>query len=152
MTALKTDRVEALKEFIEKFEASKDPDLWAKLCEEESNELVEAFAATLKEAADLAYVLTGLYVVLDNSAVRTDEYIRKLKKVDTIIGLIEDVFSGLPSRLFDETFTAVHESNMSKLDDDGKPVRREDGKILKGPNYKAPDIEALVLEYFGQKS
>ena len=36
-------------------------------------------------------------------------------------------------------FKAVHESNMSKLVD-GKPVYREDGKIIKGPNYKAPDM------------
>jgi len=40
----------------------------------------------------------------------------------------------------EEAFKAVHESNMSKLVD-GKPVYREDGKITKGPNYKAPDME-----------
>jgi predicted HAD superfamily Cof-like phosphohydrolase len=41
----------------------------------------------------------------------------------------------------DAVFEAVHESNMSKLDDNGKPIRREDGKILKGPNYKPPLID-----------
>ena len=45
---------------------------------------------------------------------------------------------------FDEAFKRVHESNMSKLDDEGKPIRREDGKILKGPNYQAPDLRDLV--------
>ncbi len=44
----------------------------------------------------------------------------------------------------DEAFNRVHESNLSKLGDDGKPVVREDGKILKGPNYKAPDLGDLV--------
>lgn len=39
----------------------------------------------------------------------------------------------------------VHRSNMSKLGEDGNPIYREDGKILKGPNYFAPDI-ANVLE------
>lgn len=34
----------------------------------------------------------------------------------------------------------VHRSNLSKLGPDGKPVRREDGKIMKGPNYSPPDI------------
>jgi len=34
----------------------------------------------------------------------------------------------------------VHRSNMSKLGADGKPVRREDGKIMKGPNFTPPDI------------
>ena len=34
----------------------------------------------------------------------------------------------------DEALNRVHESNMSKLDEDGKPIYREDGKVLKGPN------------------
>lgn len=38
----------------------------------------------------------------------------------------------------------VHESNMSKLGPDMKPIRREDGKILKGPNYFKPDLTDLV--------
>jgi hypothetical protein len=33
---------------------------------------------------------------------------------------------------------------MSKLDDDGKPIYREDGKVLKGPHYEAPDLTDLV--------
>ena len=44
----------------------------------------------------------------------------------------------------DEAYKRVHESNMSKLDDDGLPVYRDDGKILKGPNYKLPDLSDLV--------
>jgi len=44
----------------------------------------------------------------------------------------------------DEAMHRVHESNMSKLDDDGKPIFREDGKVLKGPNYKPPNLEDLV--------
>jgi len=38
----------------------------------------------------------------------------------------------------------VHESNMSKLGPDGKPVYREDGKVMKGPNYKPPYMGDLV--------
>lgn len=38
----------------------------------------------------------------------------------------------------------VHHSNMSKLGIDGKPVKREDGKILKGPGYFEPDIESIL--------
>ena len=44
----------------------------------------------------------------------------------------------------DTALDRVHESNMSKLDEEGKPIRRQDGKILKGPNYKAPDLRDLV--------
>ena len=44
----------------------------------------------------------------------------------------------------DKAMQRVHESNMSKLDDEGKPIYREDGKVLKGPNYKPPNLEDLV--------
>ena len=42
----------------------------------------------------------------------------------------------------DKVFTEVHKSNMSKLED-GKPVKREDGKVLKGKNYAPPNLEKL---------
>ena len=44
----------------------------------------------------------------------------------------------------DTALDRVHESNMSKLGEDGKPIRREDGKVLKGPNYKPPTLTDLV--------
>jgi len=44
----------------------------------------------------------------------------------------------------DEALDRVHLSNMSKLDEWGKPVYRADGKVLKGPNYKPPYLEDLV--------
>ena len=43
----------------------------------------------------------------------------------------------------DEALNRVHLSNLSKLDEDGKPIYREDGKVLKGPNYKPPDLSDL---------
>ena len=44
----------------------------------------------------------------------------------------------------DEALRRVHQSNMSKLDEDGKPTYREDGKVLKSKNYKPPTLEDLV--------
>ena len=44
----------------------------------------------------------------------------------------------------EQVFDAVHESNMSKLGEDGKPIMRADGKVLKGPNYKEPDLSFLL--------
>jgi predicted HAD superfamily Cof-like phosphohydrolase len=41
----------------------------------------------------------------------------------------------------------IHRSNMSKLGEDGKPVKREDGKILKGPNYSKPNIATILKDY-----
>ena len=44
----------------------------------------------------------------------------------------------------DHAIQLVHESNMSKLGEDGKPIRREDGKILKGPNYAPADVTSCL--------
>lgn len=44
----------------------------------------------------------------------------------------------------DEALNRVHTSNMSKLDDNGNPTYRSDGKVLKGPNYKPPYLEDLI--------
>ena len=68
----------------------------------------------LKEGADLLYVVLGTFVSL-----------------------------GLGNQLI-EAFKRVHESNMSKLGEDGYPVYRDDGKVLKGPNYKPPVLDDLV--------
>jgi NTP pyrophosphatase (non-canonical NTP hydrolase) len=44
----------------------------------------------------------------------------------------------------DEAVRRIHQSNMSKLGLDGKPLKRPDGKVLKGPNYRQPDLTDLV--------
>jgi predicted HAD superfamily Cof-like phosphohydrolase len=46
----------------------------------------------------------------------------------------------------DEVFNEIHGSNMSKLDKEGKPIFREDGKILKGENYFKPNIKLILDE------
>ena len=91
------------------------------LIEEEFREFTEAHlklgtyegseADTLKELADLAYVIF--------------QYSENLEW---------DLL---------EALRRVHKSNMSKLDDEGKPIYREDGKVLKGPNYKPPFLDDL---------
>jgi len=44
----------------------------------------------------------------------------------------------------DECFQEVHSSNMSKLGEDGRPIYREDGKVLKGPNFFEPDLGGIL--------
>jgi len=48
---------------------------------------------------------------------------------------------GIP---LDRVFAEVHRSNMSKLGADGKPIYREDGKVLKGPGYTPPDVKGVL--------
>ena len=49
----------------------------------------------------------------------------------------------------DRCFRHIHYSNMSKLGSDGKPLYRDDGKVLKGPNYWAPKLEEVVFNKKG---
>ena len=44
----------------------------------------------------------------------------------------------------EEVFEEIQRSNMSKLGADGKPIYREDGKVLKGPNYFKPNIASIL--------
>ena len=80
------------------------------------DEMVPAalWANMLKELADIQFVVSGMAVSLQ------------------------------PMRRLEEAFDRVWQSNMSKLGPDGKPVLREDGKFLKGPNYKATDLSDLL--------
>lgn len=43
-----------------------------------------------------------------------------------------------------EVFEEIQRSNMSKLGNDGKPIYREDGKVMKGPNYFKPDFRVIL--------
>lgn len=46
----------------------------------------------------------------------------------------------------EEVFNEIQRSNMSKLGEDGKPIYREDGKVLKGPNYFKPNIKEILKD------
>ena len=45
----------------------------------------------------------------------------------------------------DKCFEEVQNSNMSKLDENGKPIYNEKGKVMKGPNYFKPDLSKFVI-------
>lgn len=48
--------------------------------------------------------------------------------------------------VMEEIFDEIHRSNMSKLDENGNPIYREDGKVIKGPNYFKPEIEKILVK------
>ena len=99
---------------------AKTNDLRINLLAEELDELKEALAAgdiveVLDALTDLQYVLDGAYLSFGLHDVK------------------------------DAAFYEVQRSNMSKLGEDGKPIRREsDGKILKGPNFFEPDLSQFI--------
>jgi len=48
--------------------------------------------------------------------------------------------------IIDDVFNEIQRSNLSKLGPDGKPIYREDGKLLKGPNYSPPNLKQFITE------
>ena len=50
---------------------------------------------------------------------------------------------GLQDKI-EDVFNEIQRSNMSKLGEDGQPIFREDGKVLKGPNYFKPNISKIL--------
>ena len=47
----------------------------------------------------------------------------------------------------DKCFKEVQDSNMSKLDENGKPIYNEHGKVMKGPNYFKPDLSRFINSF-----
>lgn len=77
----------------------------------------------------------------------TDEE-KKVEALDALVDmqyiLLGTIIQWGFQEVFIDAFNEVHRSNMSKLDENGKPVIREDGKILKGPNYFPPNLGQFV--------
>lgn len=137
-------------EFIYKFQGSLDPRLWINLCHEEAAEIKAEEVGSpefLKEVCDGIYVAAGLGLTSNQfttSLITQEEYDELVSIVDFIDASKLAAKEVYGEQVLNQAFLAVHASNLSKLDDDGKPIRRDDGKIIKGPNYQAPDIKAII--------
>ena len=124
---MKRTHYEMVKEFHEAFGVTNQekpgfPDertrsLWIDLIDEEFNELIDA-----ENDGDLVAVADALADL---------DYVINGMALQYGINL-------------DDCFAEVHRSNMSKLGEDGKPIYREDGKVLKGPNYFKPNLLPFV--------
>lgn len=146
-------------EFHRAFGQVPTKELQLQLIEEEASEVIEAFGEfltneesvenatnVLKELADLTYVTVGLHVILVESGEAWKAPEDKIETWRKALQLAE-IFSGVfDDFLIFAAFTRVHQSNMSKLGEDGLPIFREDGKIMKGPNYFKPDLTDLAEE------
>lgn len=56
------------------------------------------------------------------------------------------------ANILEQCFNEVHKSNMSKLGADGKPIVRNDGKVLKGENYREPDLSSIIKSVVSSNS
>ena len=103
--------------------------LQKKLIDEEYHELDEAFDNWT----------SVFYGTPEDAKARKDVLDAICDSIYVLIGLALKMRFNL-----DAAFREVHRSNMSKLGPDGKPIKREDGKILKGPNFTPPDLEPYI--------
>ena len=92
--------------------------------------------------AEFAHILDGLRTGrYDRASLVYDDVAKLAKELADVryVAWGADLEFGIPSHEID---LVVHLSNMSKLGRDGRPVRRHDGKVVKGPDYYEPDILA----------
>lgn len=94
---------------------------------------------TEEEALEIDAELPGFFTSPTREAIDKAAFTKELADLLYVTYGMAVTF-GLP---IDEVFERVHRSNMSKLDDDGKPLYRKDGKVLKGPNYEKPNLDDL---------
>ena len=86
-----------------------------------------------------------------------DEYLEAAKKGDMVevadaLGDMMYILCGTiiehgMQHIIEEVVDEIHRSNLSKLDENGNPIYREDGKVIKGPNYFPPDIEKIMKKH-----
>lgn len=123
-----------------------------KLWNEECEELIEA-----KEKKDKVQILDA---IIDMMYIRIgtllEHYrgdtmiVRLVIERDTEISNCREYFAkhfGYNPNLLIDAFDEVHRSNMSKLDENGEPILREDGKIMKSHLFIQPDLTGVLLQY-----
>jgi len=113
-------------------------------------EMVTQFAKTYKQSVNLPWMKDTRQDLLRLMLVK-EEYAELISATDeeNLIKELADLvyvtygYAATFGWNLDEAVRRVHASNMSKLDEEGEPIFREDGKVLKGPNYKEPYLEDL---------
>lgn len=154
-----THTINLVREFHEKFghPVAEAPDesteelrlLRVQLIAEELSELCQALRINLNLSVECASEEDGPdcdCVVVDATIAHfcgcpdLAEAADALGDLDYVVQGANLVF-GIPA---EEVVAEIHRSNMSKLGADGKPIYRDDGKILKGPNYSPPDLASII--------
>lgn len=141
MTPFENEIVNKVREFKRTFKQSPTPDLQLSLIEEEHEEVCHAAADFLKEVADFCYVLYGLYDLVGQE--EADRVVTEVLGDNPIAAML---IEAIDFEVLLRAIQIVHESNMSKLDDNGEPIFRKDGKILKSKNYTPPNMNQINEE------
>mgnify|MGYP001165090135 CR=1 FL=1 len=86
-----------------------------------------------------------------NMAVADNNRVEMLDAIGDILYILIGSchYHGFTCELIERVFDEIHHSNKSKLDLDGTPILREDGKVMKGPNYFKPQIKSILEKHEG---
>jgi NTP pyrophosphatase (non-canonical NTP hydrolase) len=147
-----------VKDWMKAFEVEANLELQESLLVEEAYELIyvilehqgptiEAISEFLKESADFYFVLFGYFQMLDETGEKVSISDSTRNVLELVFDMVEEIVLLDPEvndQIFGEAFERVVASNMTKLGDDGKPIRNEAGKIMKGTNYVAPTLTDLA--------
>ena len=121
---------------------------------EQVQEFHETYGLPVKDAPDLTDPQTNALRInllaeeLDElkEAIENSDHVEVLDALIDLQYVLDGAFLSFGlADVKEAAFAEVHASNMSKLGEDGKPIRREgDGKVLKGPNYFKPDMAQFI--------
>lgn len=128
-----------VREFHKAFNADLDKPIVERLVDLRWNLIEEECYEIHKEIADEGS-LSGMWIGKDRNEIDKAKLAKELADLLYVTYGTAATFGIDIDRVFDE----VHKSNMSKLGEDGKPVYREDGKVLKGPNYQPPKLDWIT--------
>jgi len=107
---------------------------------EKNNDKVEMLDAV----CDMCYILIGTLLEQNKGNIEAVADVIYFGCNDKSKFIFEKVFKNEFNDIFVKAFEEVHRSNMSKLDENGKPIYREDGKITKGPNFFPPNLKQFL--------
>lgn len=133
MPIIRKDSIDETKQFQEAFGQGIPPcpctstnsdriGLYADLMQEELTEFLDAMESG--DEVEILDAVADMQVILDGIWIQTGFHVLK-----------------------DEAMREVFKSNMSKLGEDGNPIYREDGKIMKGPHFFKPDFKRVIQEF-----
>lgn len=126
---------EMVKEFHEKFKV-----------DEKENKLYELLLLRQDLIEEEFNEVSGELLIALSDTYRCKEVSNEKHLLKELVDLLYVVYGTAVSLGYDidGAFKEVHRSNMSKLDDNGEPIFREDGKVLKSSNYTPADVGAYV--------
>ena len=118
---------------------------------EETEELIEAIEKKDKvkiadAIIDMMYIRIGTLLEHHRGKFIVYDLIANDLEINICKNYFHDYF-GIDYAILFDAFDEVHRSNMSKLDENGEPIFREDGKIIKSHLFIQPDLTGVLLKY-----